>query len=65
MIKLKKIDGTEILINADLIDFAEGKSDTIVSLTTGNKIVVRDTLDEIREKTVEYRRSIQKSKNNS
>lgn len=63
MIKVKKIDGTDILINAEHIDFVERRGDTVVSLTTGNKIVVQNSLDEIKEKVIEYKKSIQSKEN--
>ncbi|MFH1825572.1 MAG: flagellar FlbD family protein [Candidatus Firestonebacteria bacterium] len=62
MIKLKKITGEEILVNLDLIETIERHSDTVISLTTGNKLLVKDSLDEITNKIVEYKRSI-KSQN--
>lgn len=62
MIKLKKITGEEILINVNLIETIEHPSDTVISLTTGNKLLVKDSLDEISNKIIEYKRSIQ-SKN--
>jgi flagellar protein FlbD len=58
MIKLRKITGEEILVNVDLIETIEHMSDTIISLTTGNKILVKDTLDEIANKIIEYKRLI-------
>ena len=56
MIKVSRINGTELVINADLIEFIEAAPDTIISLTTGNKIVVRDSTDEIIEKVAKFRR---------
>lgn len=56
MIKVTRINGTELVINADLIEFVEAAPDTIISLTTGNKIVVKDSIDEIIEKAAKFRR---------
>lgn len=58
MIKLKRLDGGEVVINVDLIEIVEAKPDTIVTLTTGQKFLVADTPDEIIKKTVDYKRSI-------
>lgn len=58
MIKLKRLDGGEVVINVDLIEIIEAKPDTIVTLTTGQKFVVADTPDEIIQKTVKYKKTI-------
>ncbi len=58
MIKLTRINGKMFVVNADLIEFVEETPDTVVSLVTGKKIIVSDSIDELIEKIVEYRRKI-------
>ena len=58
MIKVKKINGRDLIINAELIEFIEKTPDTIISMTTGKKIIVKDTCDELIKKVIEYRREI-------
>ena len=58
MIKVKKINGEEIIINAELIETVEARPDTTISLITGNKIIVKDTVSEVIEKVIEYRRLV-------
>ncbi len=59
MIKLHKLQGGEIVINAELIESLEsGPSQTVVSLSTGNRFLVSETLDDVRRKAVEYRREV-------
>jgi len=58
MIKVKKINGEEVVINAELIETVEARPDTTISLTTGNKIIVKDTVSEVIEKIIEYRRLV-------
>jgi len=58
MIRLKKLNGEEVVINAELIETVEARPDTTISLTTGNKIVVKDSVLRVIEKVREYRRSI-------
>lgn len=55
MIKLTKLNGRELVVNADLIEFIESTPDTLVSLTTGRKIMVLEELDEVIRKAVGYR----------
>ncbi|MFQ3675642.1 MAG: flagellar FlbD family protein [Endomicrobiia bacterium] len=59
MIKLHKLNGTEININADLIEQIESVPDTKIILTTGNQFIVRETIDEIRKKIIGYKSDIE------
>ena len=58
MIKVQKINKKDLIINAELIEFVETTPDTIISMTTGKKIIVRDTPEELIKKVIEYRREI-------
>jgi flagellar protein FlbD len=55
MIKLTKINGKELYINSDLMEFLESTPDTIVTLTTGKKIYVKESPEEIVERIVDYK----------
>ncbi|MFH1844466.1 MAG: flagellar FlbD family protein [bacterium] len=55
MIKVTKLNGNELVVNADLIEFIESTPDTLITLTTGRKILVLEPLDEVIQKTVGYR----------
>jgi flagellar protein FlbD len=46
------------MVNPDLIETLEATPDTVVTLTSGNKLIVRDSMDEIREKIIEFKRRI-------
>lgn len=56
MITLHKLNGSDLVINADLIESLEGGHETVVALTTGNRYVVRESAKEIIEKVVSYHR---------
>jgi flagellar protein FlbD len=58
MIAVKKINGEEILVNCDLIEMIEFSPHAVMSLTTGGKIIVDETRDEILRKVIEYKRAI-------
>ena len=58
MVRLTQINGEEIVVNAELIETAEQSHDTILTLTTTRKIRVKEGLEEIIEKVVEYRRRV-------
>lgn len=56
MIKVTRLNDTPLILNADLIEFVEAIPDTIISLTTGRKIIVKESPDEIIEKVVAFKR---------
>ena len=56
MIKVTRLNGSELVINADLIEFVEAIPDTIVSLVTGKKIMITETKDEVIQKVAQFKR---------
>ncbi|GAE88973.1 flagellar FlbD family protein [Acetivibrio straminisolvens] len=58
MIKLTKLNGKAFILNSDLIEFIEQTPDTIISTTTGKKIVVVESVEEVVEKVLQYKRKI-------
>lgn len=58
MIKLTRLNGKEFVLNCDLIEFIESTPDTVISTTTGKKIVVAEPVDSIVDKIVEFRRRL-------
>lgn len=58
MIRVHRLDGSELVVNADLVETVEATPDTIITLTTGKKLVVRDTVDEVVAAVVGYKRAI-------
>lgn len=57
MIKLTRLDGEPFALNAELILYVEARPDTFITLTTGERIVVAEPMDEVIRKAVEYQRS--------
>jgi len=60
MIKVKRLDGRELVINARLIKFVESTPDTLITLTTKDKILVKDSVEEIIDKVISYHQLIEK-----
>jgi len=58
MIALTRLDGHRLMLNCDLIESLEATPDTLVTLTSGNKLVVRDTMDEVQSKIIAFKRSV-------
>lgn len=55
MIKVTRINDSELVINSDLIEFVEAIPDTMISLTTGKKIMVKESSDEIVRRVAEFK----------
>lgn len=58
MIHVTRINHMPLVLNSDLIEHIESSPDTIVSLTNGQKLVVLESVDDIVQKVVQFRRSI-------
>ena len=58
MILVKKINQQEIIVNPDLIETIEFSPHAVMSLTTGGKVIVDETPEDIIRKVVEFRRAI-------
>jgi flagellar protein FlbD len=58
MIQLTRLNNSRLAINSDLIKFLEAAPDTVLTLVTGEKVVVRETAAEVIERVREFRRSV-------
>ncbi len=57
MIKLTRLDGERFILNADLIRFVEARPDTFITLTTGERLVVVEPMDEVLRRAVAYQQA--------
>jgi flagellar protein FlbD len=58
MIALRRLNNEAVMLNPDLIEHIEANPDTVITLTNGNKLLVRDSMHEVRDKIVEFKRRI-------
>lgn len=58
MIKLTRLNGDEFVVNADLIRFIESRPDTYVTLTTDDRLIVRESVDEVVHRAISYARAL-------
>ena len=56
MIKVTRLNESGLVVNADLIEFVESTPDTMISLTTGKKIMVRESIDDVINRVTEFKR---------
>jgi uncharacterized protein YlzI (FlbEa/FlbD family) len=58
MIQLSRLNGKPLMLNSDLIKSVEQSPDTLVTLITGEKIVVLEKASEVLDRVIEFRRSV-------
>jgi len=61
MVTLTRLNGTKFVVNAELIETVEATPDSIVTLTNGKKLVAKESVEEIVERVIEYRRKTLKN----
>jgi flagellar protein FlbD len=60
MIALTRLNGKEFVINADKIRYVEATPDTVVCCDTGEKLMVKESLQDVMRKAIEYARTIRR-----
>jgi flagellar protein FlbD len=58
MIRLTRLNNRELTVNSDLIKFVEQSPDTLITLIGGEKIVVKESPDEVLARVIAFRRSL-------
>jgi len=58
LISLTRLNGKQFILNSELIEFIEATPDTVISLASGKKIVVSESVDDTIDKIVKYKRRV-------
>ena len=58
MIKLTRLNNQPLVVNCDLIKSVENAPDTVLTLVTGEKIIVRETSEQILDRVIAFRRAV-------
>jgi flagellar protein FlbD len=58
MISVTRLGGTEVVINTDLIVTVEKTPDTVITLTNGDRIMVRESVEDVVARAVEFRHRV-------
>lgn len=58
MIEVTRLNGTQVLVNSDLIELVEETPDTVITFTTGRKIIVKESRQQIKSLVKSYKREI-------
>lgn len=55
MILLTRLDKSKVLVNLDAVKYAEATPDTILTFVNGDSVIVRESLEELDRRVLEYR----------
>jgi flagellar protein FlbD len=58
MIILNKLNGSEVVVNAELIESIESAPDTVINLATGNRFIVKNSVQDVINKVIEYKKKV-------
>ncbi len=58
MIEVTRLNDTKLIINADMIEKVEESPDTVITLTSGNKIIVKESRQEIKNLVILYKKEV-------
>ncbi|MCI6498580.1 flagellar FlbD family protein [Lachnospiraceae bacterium HCP1S3_C3] len=58
MINVTRLNGKKFVINCELIEFIEETPDTVITFTTGTKVIVRESADELVKEIKKYKKEI-------
>ena len=56
MIDVTKMNGSKVIINSDLIETVEENPDTVLTLTTGKKIIIKESRQKVKNLVILYKR---------
>ena len=58
MIIVTKLDNRKILVNLEAVKYLESIPDTLIFFTNGESVIVRESLEEVRQAVVQYKQSV-------
>ncbi len=58
MIEVTRLNDTKLIINADMIEKVEESPDTVITLTSGNKIIVKESRQEVKNLVILYKKEV-------
>lgn len=58
MIELRRLNDKAFILNCELIESIEETPDTVITLTTGKKLLVKETVDEIINKVITFKNQL-------
>ena len=65
MIKVTRLNDATLIINVDMIQSLQAIPETVITFTNNNKIMVKEPLEEVSQRIVDYQRTINSKKANA
>jgi flagellar protein FlbD len=58
MISVTNLNNTEVIINSDLIEYIKATPDTTISMTTGRKIIAKESVNEVIDRVIQFKKKL-------
>jgi flagellar protein FlbD len=58
MIQLTRLNNSKVSVNSDLIKWVEQNPDTVITLLNGEKLLVQETVEQVVDRVIEFRRQL-------
>jgi flagellar protein FlbD len=58
VIRLTRLNSQQITVNSDLIKLVESNPDTVLTLVSGDKVLVHETAEEVVARVIEFKRAV-------
>jgi flagellar protein FlbD len=58
MIKLTRLNGDEFVVNSEMIRFIERRPDTYITLTSNDRLIVRESLEEVVKRSIAFSQAV-------
>ena len=58
MIRLTRLNNRPFAVNSDLIKFVENAPDTVITLTNGEKVVVKESVDTVIDQVIAFKKVV-------
>ena len=58
MITVTRLNGAELVVNDDLIEFIERTPETVLTMTEGKKVTIKESAEEVLAKIISFRKSV-------
>jgi flagellar protein FlbD len=58
MVKVSRLNGAEFYVNPDLIEFIEQTPDTLLTMTAGKKVIIKESPEELADRILQHKQEI-------
>lgn len=62
MITVSRLNSKKFILNCELIKYIEAIPDTLITLTSGEKLMVKESVEQVIEETMNYRKRLYQEK---